>query len=841
MASRSWQLPSQIAAEPFVVAMTAVLAMALAFVAIGRDFGRVSHEAMLTTLRTIDASHALLQRDVLRARAGFLTSYDPLVASIVSLKEAPPRLALRIREEALDDDGYLVQPLDRLKSSIDTDERLIERFKTMNALLQNSTAVFGRTLTALHGSRNEQVRIAMSGVGDLGNLMMRFAMTTTDRMIEAVIRQRIEQLARSDAASQAPDIQTLIVHAGVVLAMLPAVDATIMAIYGSRTLSHAEQLQERYLEILGRAASQNAVSRAILGATAVVLWFCVLLFIFRLRRQTEYLERRLQLENAIAGIKSRIHGARAEEFEEHMQEGLLLLSLQFAVEKIQLAILDSEQGDIVETHCSHGEFSTDLTLIQEFTADLRRPATDGALADGWSQGDADRLIAGSVWSRRRNSTHAIAGTVLPDARVGILMVQFANPRTRPCPFIATLLETAVPPLAELVASSHARREKLLLEQRLEQAQRLEALGTLAGGIAHEFNNILGSILGYSEMALQILRKSSAARVYVEKVLASGDRAKRVIDQVLAFSRKRDRPSRPFDLIEAIADFQPLLQVTLADKVGLHLSLPAHPATIEGHPIEFQQVLLNLCKNAMEASARGQHVELDVTPVRIAGRMMLSHGEISSGSYFCLAVRDRGVGIDEAKLPHIFEPFYTTKSHSGGTGLGLAAVHGLVAGLRGAINVVSDGASGTTFEVYLPASDRPPLPIKSFYGERSTPIGNGQRVAILERDTFLLRMHEEKVAALGYEPLGCASVDEMLSALATPDGRPDMAMLDRESMGDQSGVAKISAALRDLPTIIVADRDRSRELNRLAPSDGRILGKPINSRALAQALFDCLQS
>lgn len=442
MASRSWPLPSKIAAEPFVIVMTAVLAMALAFVAIGRDFGRVTHEAILTTLRSVDAHHALLQRDVLRARAGFLTSYDPLVASIIALKQAPTRLAMRIREETLDEDGYLDEPLDHLRSSIDADERLIERFKTMNALLQNSIAVFGQTLTTLHGSPNETIRIAMAGVGDLGTLMMRFAMTT-DRALEGVIRQRIEQLARSVGPSEASDVQTLTVHAGVVLAMLPAVEATIVAIGSSRILSHAEQFQERYLEIVGRAASQNAISRAILGATAIVLWFCVLLFVVRLRRQTDELEQRLRLENAIAGIKSRIHGAPAEAFEKHMRDGLSLLSRQFSVETIHLAIVEPERDTIVEIHGSDGAFGTSLQRRQECSSDGGWRALNEALADARSRCAAERLPEGGVWSWDVSATHAVAFAALPDARLAILMAQFVDPEARPGAFLSKLLETAV--------------------------------------------------------------------------------------------------------------------------------------------------------------------------------------------------------------------------------------------------------------------------------------------------------------------------------------------------------------------------------------------------------------
>lgn len=838
MASRSWHLPSKVAAEPFVIATTAILAMALAFVAVGRDFGRVTHEAILTTLRSIDANHAVLQRDILRARAGILKSYDPLVDAIVALREAPQRLSKRIQDEALDDDEDLGQPLNSLRASVETDEKLVERFKTVNALLQNSLVVFGRSLAALHASQDDKVRTATPDLGDVGGLMMRYSMTSSDSALEAAIRSRLNSLARSDAASAASDIQTLIVHAGVILEMLPAVDRIIQAIDGSRTLMHAEQMQGRYLEIVDKAAKQNIWSRTPLGVTAFILWLCVVFFIVRLRRQTELLKLRLQLENAITNIKSSINGAPAEAFRERMQGALAALSQEFAVDGIQFAIVQPGRSDIPESYSSSGPFMGSRGPVLEFAGAFHRSAAQIAPDHGRLPRGKKRKPPGCIWTYSENATCAMTGSALADGRVGVLSVRFAGSETRPCPYAATLLATLAPALADLVANAHARREKLALEQRLSQAQRLEALGTLAGGIAHEFNNVLSSIIGYSEMALQALRSASSARTYVEKVLASGDRAKRVVDQILAFGRKRDRPSRPFDIIEAIADCEPLLLVTLADKVVLLKDLPERPATIEGSPIEFQQILLNLCKNAMEASTRGQSVEVRVQSIRIPEKRLLSHGEIPEGRFFCLAVSDQGIGIAEPQLRHIFEPFYTTRSHGGGTGLGLAAVHGLVGGLGGSINVVSVDGAGTTFEIYFPASSELPVPIASFYGGRSTPTGKGQRVAILEGDEFLLRMYEEKVAALGYEPLGCTSTEALLSILAAPDGPPDVAMLDQAAMGGSRDAAKLDAALRGMAIVIVADRHRSSEL-KAVPAEARLLGKPINSRALAQALFDCL--
>lgn len=160
---------------------------------------------------------------------------------------------------------------------------------------------------------------------------------------------------------------------------------------------------------------------------------------------------------------------------------------------------------------------------------------------------------------------------------------------------------------------------------MENAQRLEAVGTLADGIAHEFNNVLGAILGYGEMAVQLLRKPTPTRHYVEEILKSGARAKHIVDQILTFSRKRERIVKPFD----VADILPLLQVTLGNHVAIESSLSGGPAVVEGNPVEVHQLVMNLCKNASQASARGQTVKIDVHTVHVQRRKVLSHGEKSS--------------------------------------------------------------------------------------------------------------------------------------------------------------------------------------------------------------------
>ena len=164
---------------------------------------------------------------------------------------------------------------------------------------------------------------------------------------------------------------------------------------------------------------------------------------------------------------------------------------------------------------------------------------------------------------------------------------------------------------------------------MEHAQRLEAVGTLADGIAHEFNNVLGAILGYGEMAVQLLRKPTPTRHYVEEILKSGARAKHIVDQILTFSRKRERIVKPFDVGDAVADILPLLQVTLGNHVAIESSLSGGPAVVEGNPVEVHQLVMNLCKNASQASACGQTVKIEAHTVHVQRRKVLSHGEKSS--------------------------------------------------------------------------------------------------------------------------------------------------------------------------------------------------------------------
>jgi hypothetical protein len=358
---------------------------------------------------------------------------------------------------------------------------------------------------------------------------------------------------------------------------------------------------------------------------------------------------------------------------------------------------------------------------------------------------------------------------------------------------------------------------------------------LAGGIAHEFNNILGSMLGYGEMALQMLRRPSPTRNFVKEIVSAGERARLIIDQILTLSRKRERSSKPFDMVEVVSDILPLLKVSLPEALELSSHLIDRPAVVLGNPIEIQQILMNLCKNASEASPDGGKIDIEVFPATTRSSRPLSHGVLPSGSYIRLSVTDRGEGIPDSVLPHIFEPFFSTKSHIGGTGLGLAAVHGNVAALAGHIHVDSAVGRGTRFDLYFPVCHQSPVPLRQFFHEEKVPYGNGQTVIVLEKEQSLLLMHEEKLAALGYEPVGFAELSGILDWLRSNEHPPDLVMIDVGSLESTVTLSQLDEDLRAIPYLLVSDQYRTGPLSEQNLKRLGALKKPLNSKSLADAI------
>lgn len=829
------RLPMKWVGEVLPIAALIVFAVVVALVAARKDLDRSIHEAIMMNLRAVDVNHAALQRDVLRARAGLLSSYDGLVTSVVNLRAAVAGLTDLFEGPRLSDEAQLKKLVGELGVAIDSDELLVESFKTRNALLQNSIGVFGQTLTILHETEDLAVAKALARVGDLSNLMMRFA-ASHDEMLKSSILSKLDQLGRYDTLQRRLEgFGTLIVHAKMILAVLPRVDAKIAAIQASSTPTRAGELQSEYLTVAADAASLAHLSRVVLGVIAAVLSVYICVLIHRLRQQTERLKRRLHFEQLIADIKADLAARGSENFPMFMANALHTVSSFFGARCASFVIYDADREDTKDSYQFDGG-ELQMQRLMVFAKELYGAKETSPVRVIGRASLCPAVRRCHLMDSQKAYPSLLVGAKLSDRDVAALILQFDTHLSRVTFDQTQLLQTTVKTLIEFVETDKGRQEKQGLERRLDHAQRLEAVGTLAGGIAHEFNNVLGAILGYGEMAIQLLHKPTPTRHYVEEILKSGARAKHIVDQILTFSRKRERIVKPFDVSDAVADILPLLQVTLGNHVIIDASLCRDAAVVEGNPVEVHQLAMNLCKNASQASTRGQTVKIEVTTTNVQRRRLLTHGEVPPGPYVRLAIADEGPGIAPHILPHIFEPFFTTNARAGGSGLGLSAVHGIVTSLNGGINVRSSPVTGTTFEIFLPLSNVAPLPIDSFFNESAVPTGAGECIMIVESDKTLLELYEEKVAALGYEPLGCSSI-VCLKALLESATQPDMLIINRKCIVTNEDLAFVRSVFG--PDKILLLSERSSDLHTAPQLDARVLRTPFSSAALANAIFDNL--
>ncbi len=295
------------------------------------------------------------------------------------------------------------------------------------------------------------------------------------------------------------------------------------------------------------------------------------------------------------------------------------------------------------------------------------------------------------------------------------------------------------------------QERDNLKEQYIQAQKMEAIGRLAGGVAHDLNNLLAPIVGYSELLLETMSSDAPDRKAVDQIFGAGMRAREIVRQLLAFSRKQTLELKSVDLNQVLADFKTLLGRILRDDIELELKLASGASRILADPGQIEQVVMNLAVNAQDAMPAGGKITIEVNQAQLdANDAGLMRG-VSTGRYIVLTFRDTGIGMDATTKEKIFDPFFTTKGQGKGTGLGLATVYGIVKQHNGTIIVHSEPESGTAFKIFFPAAAAPTNQMEIETPKSENPSGS-ESILIVEDNDAVRDLAQRILTKYGYRTL-----------------------------------------------------------------------------------------
>jgi len=319
-------------------------------------------------------------------------------------------------------------------------------------------------------------------------------------------------------------------------------------------------------------------------------------------------------------------------------------------------------------------------------------------------------------------------------------------------------------------------EKKRIDEQLHQAQKMESVGRLAGGVAHDFNNMLGVILGHTELALLQADENHDLHEDLKEIQKAAKRSADITKQLLAFARKQTISPRQLDLNDTVESMLNMLRRLIGEDIDLVWKPSAHLWSVKMDPSQIDQILANLCVNARDAIDGVDKLTIETGKKTFDREYCNEHTGFVPGDFVLLAVSDNGCGMDKEVLDKLFEPFFTTKDVGKGTGLGLATIYGIVKQNNGFINVYSEPGQGSTFKIYLPRifTDED---TDTLVPEKKAAAGGTETILLVEDEPSILRMTRMMLSKKGYSVLPAATPIEAVEKARNHSGPIDMLMTD----------------------------------------------------------------